>query len=78
MSSGEMTTLNVSIPEVWGEFSNRLRKFILKRVQNKHDAEDILQDIFLKIHRSLDTLKNADRLDAWIYEITRHAIIDIL
>jgi RNA polymerase sigma-70 factor (ECF subfamily) len=62
--------------KVWEEFSTHLRNFILKRVQNKDDAEDILQEVFLKIHRNIAHLKEEDKLRAWIYQITRNAIID--
>jgi len=68
--------VNVSTNEVWEEFSNRLKEYIFKRVQNECDAEDILQDVFCKIHSNLDKLKDLDKLSAWVYQTTRNAIID--
>lgn len=62
--------------EVWREFSHRLKSFILKRVQDESDAEDILQEVFIKIHAYLHTLRDQDRLAAWLYGITRNAIVD--
>jgi RNA polymerase sigma-70 factor (ECF subfamily) len=62
--------------EVWKKFNNLLKQFILKRVRNEHDAEDILQDVFCKIHNSIHKLKDKDKLQAWVYQITRHTIID--
>ena len=41
-----------------------------------HSAEDILQDVFLKIHAHIDTLRAPDRLTSWIYQITRNTIVD--
>jgi RNA polymerase sigma-70 factor (ECF subfamily) len=35
-----------------------------------------LQDVFLKIHTNIDTLRTQDRLASWIYQITRNAIAD--
>jgi len=54
----------------------RLRAFILRRVSDEAAAEDILQDVFLKIHTRLASLQNHDRLEAWVYQIARNAIID--
>lgn len=68
--------MDVSTNQVWEEFSNRLRQFILKRVQDEHDTDDILQDIFCKIHRNLNQLKDWDKLSAWVYQTARHAITD--
>lgn len=61
---------------IWKNFQAQLFGFIKKRVANPLDAEDILQDIFIKIHLSIDSLNQEDRLATWVYRITRNAIID--
>ncbi|MBD0382054.1 RNA polymerase sigma factor SigZ [Paenibacillus sedimenti] len=62
--------------EVWRSFYSPLRNFILKRAKSEQDAEDILQNVFMKIHANLDTLKDNEKLQSWIYQITRNTIID--
>ncbi|MEQ1845675.1 MAG: sigma-70 family RNA polymerase sigma factor, partial [Nitrospira sp.] len=37
---------------------------------------DILQDVFVRAHRQIDSVSDPGRLMSWIYQITRHAIID--
>ncbi|MDX2040014.1 MAG: RNA polymerase sigma factor SigZ [Acidobacteriota bacterium] len=61
---------------IWNEFGQQLRAFILRRVGDKDAAADILQDVFLKIHTHIATLRNSERLRAWLYQITRNAIHD--
>lgn len=61
---------------VWLEVSGRLRGFIASRVRNRDDAEDVLQDVFVKIHDQLPALENPARLHAWVYQIARNAIAD--
>ena len=68
--------MGVKVERIWEEFNARLKQFILKRVRDEQDAEDILQDVFCKIHNSIQQLKDQDKLQAWIYQITRHEIID--
>ncbi len=53
-----------------------LRNFIKRRVSNEQDTEDILQDVYLKIHSSIESLKDENRIHGWIYRITRNAIND--
>ena len=48
----------------------------MKRVQEEHDAEDILQDVFAKIHTNLSSLKGEEKVTAWVYQIARNSIID--
>lgn len=64
------------IENIWRELSANLRQFILKRTSDESIAEDILQEVFIKIHSRIDTLKDIRRLNGWIYQITRYAIID--
>jgi RNA polymerase sigma-70 factor (ECF subfamily) len=72
-----MTTIaDKNIEAIWVTFATRLRAFILKRVAHEAAADDILQDVFLKIHSHIDSLNDPARLESWIYNITRNAIAD--
>ena len=64
------------VENIWQESSANLRQFILKRIPDPNIAEDVLQEVFVKIHSQIDTLKDVRRLQGWIYQITRNAIID--
>jgi len=73
VASEQMTP---TVESIWTEFASRLRNFIQSRVRNHAAAEDILQEVFLKIHRKLPTLRTDERLAAWIWRITRNSIVD--
>jgi RNA polymerase sigma-70 factor, ECF subfamily len=62
--------------QIWSEFSDRLRAFIRRRVDSAADAEDILQDVFLRIHRHAGSLERQERLVSWLFQVTRNAITD--
>ncbi len=66
----------VASEQLWETFSIPLQQFIQRRVPDPHSAEDILQDVFLKIHTHIDALHSRDRVAAWIYQIARNAIAD--
>jgi len=68
--------MTVASEQLWETFSVRLQRFIQRRVPDPHSAEDILQDVFLKIHTRIDTLHQQERVAAWIYQIARNAIAD--
>jgi len=55
---------------------HRLRAFILRRVGDETVTEDLLQDVFLKIHTRIHTLQDNQRLEGWVYQIARNTIID--
>lgn len=68
--------MNPTLEEIWREFADKLGRFIRARVANPAAAEDILQDVFLKIHLRLGQLQDPAKLQSWIYLIARNAVID--
>ncbi len=62
--------------ELWQELHDGLRAFIARRVSDQGHVDDILQDVFVRVHRQIDSVSDPGRLMSWIYQITRHAIID--
>jgi RNA polymerase sigma-70 factor (ECF subfamily) len=67
---------NDKTEKIWIEFSNQLKSFISRKVADTSVAEDILQEVFIKIHSNIDSLKDEQKIKAWIYQITRNSIID--
>lgn len=63
---------------IWEEFGGALRGFILSRVRDRETTEDILQDVFLKIHFGIATLESREKLQPWLFAIARNAMIDRL
>ena len=64
------------IGKLYEDFSEPLKAFILKRVNNSALAEDLLHDVFVKIHNQVGSLKEEEKLAAWIYRIAQNSIID--
>jgi len=66
----------ISTKYIWEEFKEPLKRFITVRVKNEYDAEDILQEIFYKIHKHISCLKEESKLRAWIFQIAHNAVAD--
>jgi len=64
------------IEQIWQEYHTKLYNFIQSRVGAPHVADDILQEVFIRIYSRIDTLREDSKLQSWIYQITRNAIID--
>lgn len=61
---------------IWRTLSDRLRQFIRAHVRSETDADDVLQTAFLRIHENIGRLRDADRLEPWVFQIARNAIAD--
>src|SRR5688572_3459248 len=59
----------------YDEFEGRLRPFIARRVPAA-DVDDVVQDVFLRVQRSLPDLKNEQSFAPWLFQVARSAIAD--
>jgi len=50
-------------------YSDRVYNTVLSIIQNKEDAEDITQDVFIEIFKSVSNFKGDSQLFSWIYRI---------
>lgn len=72
-------TATATIPtteQAWAEFRDGLRGFLLRRVGDPDVADDLLQDVFVKVHTQLAGLRDPGRLQPWMYRVARNAVAD--
>jgi RNA polymerase sigma-70 factor, ECF subfamily len=63
--------------DLWHALGGELRAFLRSRVSNDADADDLAQDVFLRIITSLGTLRDAERVQSWVFQIARNALVDL-
>jgi len=64
------------IGEIYREFREPLKAFIGKRISDQASTEDLLHDVFLRIHNNINSLTKQEKLAPWIYRIARNVVID--
>lgn len=70
-------TVKEDIDKLIEEHEPQLKSFIRKRVSNKEDAEDILQDVFYQFIKTAEnTVNPIEQVTAWLYRVTRNTIIN--
>lgn len=67
--------MNDNITHLWERYSQRLAAFIRSRVGDD-EADDILQEVFIRIHRHLCCQSEWEKPESWFYQIARNLIID--
>jgi RNA polymerase sigma-70 factor (ECF subfamily) len=58
-----------ALEELIRQFGGKVYYLALQYTKNAQDAEEVLQDVFLKIFRRIDTFRSAARLSPWLYKI---------
>jgi RNA polymerase sigma-70 factor (ECF subfamily) len=64
--------------KAWREHEAEIRRFLVHRTGNKHDAEDLLQEIFIKALRQGGDFCQLDAPRAWLFHVARNLLIDRL
>ena len=54
----------------------RLRNFIRRRVPDREEAEDVLQDVFYELVLAYRSMERIEQVGAWLYRVARNRIID--
>jgi RNA polymerase sigma-70 factor (ECF subfamily) len=66
----------MEVKSIHHEFHKLLSNYISVRINDRDDAADVLQEVFIKIALRLSALTNKEKLKSWIFAITRNAITD--
>jgi RNA polymerase sigma-70 factor (ECF subfamily) len=67
---------NARVEALWTEFSGPLRGYLRRQTGSDADADDLLQEVFLRIHRNVCHLKDTSKLQGWVYRIARNVVIN--
>lgn len=74
--SAQRPSLAPDAEAIWQQFHEGLLGFISRRVRSRETAEDILQEVMLRIHRHGAGVERAEAMGAWVHAIARNAIAD--
>jgi RNA polymerase sigma-70 factor (ECF subfamily) len=64
--------------ELVGRYQHYVFTLALKYCQNREDAEEVAQDIFVKVYRSLADFKGTSKFSTWLYTITYNTSVTFL
>jgi RNA polymerase sigma-70 factor (ECF subfamily) len=67
--------MEIDFNEVYEEFHPKIL-YYLSRLTNPHEAQDIAQEVFEKVNRSLRNFKGESKLSTWLYRIATNTAID--
>lgn len=59
------------------EFGDRIYRFA-RRLAGERAAEDLTQEVFIRVHRSIDAYRPEGRFESWLFAIANHLCLDHL
>ena len=72
-----MKTETITAEDLYLQFHDKVAAYVAGKVENRHDAEDLVSTVFLKAYQKLDSYDaNKASLPTWIYTISHNAVVD--
>lgn len=66
----------LSFIEIYETYKNKVFNTVISYLQNTEDAEEITQDVFVEVHRSLNKFEGKSSMSTWIYRIAVNKSLD--
>lgn len=64
--------------ELFERYRHRIFHFCLRFLQNRANAEEVFQEVFLRVHTRLHGYHSKNRFAQWLFTIANHACVDEL
>jgi RNA polymerase sigma-70 factor (ECF subfamily) len=61
---------DTAVRELADRYSPRIYQLALRHMRNQQDAEEVTQDVLMKVYRKVDAFRGDAALSSWIYRIT--------
>lgn len=61
--------------QVYEQSKDKVYRLCLGFMGNKTDADDLFQEVLIKVWNNLDTFRNESNIDTWIYRITTNTAL---
>jgi len=74
--STDKTDSNNAFAEIVGRYKNLIYSIILRMTNDTEEANDLAQDVFVKVYRNLDKYQPEYKLSTWLMKITTNHVID--
>ncbi len=55
--------------EINDQYHDRVKSFIMRLVKDEWIADDLIQETFIRVHRSIDSVRDPSKISSWIFRI---------
>lgn len=66
----------ITIENAWRKYQQQLLSYIRSKVKTTEDAEELLNDVFVKLTKTIANNNAPDNISAWLYHVTKNSIVD--
>jgi RNA polymerase sigma-70 factor (ECF subfamily) len=61
---------------LWQNYADDLKRYVFSQVKDEETTNDILQEVFIKIHLNIKTLQQKSSVKSWVFTIAHNTLMD--
>ncbi|QHI36209.1 ECF RNA polymerase sigma factor SigM [Kordia antarctica] len=62
--------------EVWETYAEDVKRLIMSKVKDTQITDDLVQEVFIKVHTKLTTIKDERKVKSWLLSVSRNTVLD--
>jgi RNA polymerase sigma-70 factor, ECF subfamily len=62
--------------KVWNKYNKDLRRFIQSKIKDNDACNDLMQEVYIRLHQNLNDLKDDTKIKPWLFSIARNVSMD--
>lgn len=76
MAKAAQTAMGHDAASIWEACRGKLRGYLRRHLRSAADVDDVLQDVFVRVHRHAPRLDREAHLSGWLFSVARSALVD--
>ena len=72
----DMKPPSIEFYSIFNQYHDRLKRFVTITVKNEWVVDDIVQEVFVRAHSKIDTLREHDKIGSWLFRIAYRQCMD--
>jgi len=75
-SSDQVVDKNITLDSIWKEYRSALKAFLHAKISSPDEVDDILQEVLIKTHKNIHTVRDQDSIKSWLFQIAKRTVIN--
>lgn len=61
---------------IWNSYAEDIRRFILSKTNDESSADDLLQEVFIKVHTKISNVQDVNKIKSWVFTVANNTVMD--
>lgn len=66
----------MALEKIWAEYQQALKAFLLSKISDPDEVDDILQEVLIKTHANLSSIRDVSSIKSWLFQVANRAAMD--